>query len=231
MGGEEAFISIIVSMYSFIPSNIEAVIVGNGEFPAAPSVVRVLEQAPFVVCCDGAADTYDEKMGRLPDAVVGDGDSLSSTLRARLGDRFFHVTEQEHNDQTKAVRFLIERGIQRILIVGATGKREDHTIGNIGLLVEYLRMGVEVALLTDYGVFTPAQGDSVWESFAGQQVSVFNFGCTELSSEGLAYSLYPLASWWQGTLNESLGNAFRLSGNGCYLVYRTAAEITHRPKK
>lgn len=65
-------------IYFAIP---EAVVVGNGEFPSHPFPLSVLDQAPCVVCCDGGANALVES-GRLPDWIVGDGDSLS---RKRTG--------------------------------------------------------------------------------------------------------------------------------------------------
>ena len=53
------------------------------------------------------------------------------------------ISDQETNDQTKAVNFLLAQGKRRIAIIGATGNREDHTLGNISLLSDYLRAGAE----------------------------------------------------------------------------------------
>ena len=108
----------------------DAVIVAGGEFPTAPQPLEILQGAQYVVCCDGAADRYIAT-GHVPDAIVGDGDSISAENREMFAHLLHIVSEQESNDQTKAVRFLVEKGMQRIAIVGATGKREDHTIGNI----------------------------------------------------------------------------------------------------
>lgn len=131
----------------FVP---EAVIVGNGDFPSHPFPLAVLDQAPCVVCCDGAANALADS-GRVPDWIVGDGDSLSEENRIRFQDRIHRIPDQETNDQTKAVMFLLSQGIKRIVLIGATGKREDHTLGNISLLMEYQQMGAEVVMLTDYG--------------------------------------------------------------------------------
>lgn len=75
-------------------------------------------------------------------------------------------------------------------------------------------------MLTDYGLFTPVCGDSEFESFPGQQVSVFNMGCTYLKGENLAYPLSPFTNWWQGTLNEATETRFRVITDGKLLVYR-----------
>ena len=180
----------------FVP---EAVIVGNGDFPSHPFPLAVFDQAPCVVCCDGAANALADS-GRVPDLIVGDGDSLSEENRIRFHDRIHRIPDQETNDQTKAVMFLLSQGIKRIVLIGATGKREDHTLGNISLLMEYQQMGAEVVMLTDYGFFIPATGDKVFAGFPRQQVSVFNFGAIQLRSEGLKYPIYLSKTFWLGVV-------------------------------
>lgn len=196
----------------------DAVIVAGGEFPTAPQPLEVLQNAPFVVCCDGAADRYIAT-GHVPDAIVGDGDSISAANREKFANRLHIISEQESNDQTKAVRFLLERGKRRIAIVGATGKREDHTIGNISLLIEYARMGCDVCSFTDHGMFIPCNGTTTHKCRKGQQVSIFSITARELSAEGLLYPIYDFNNWWQGTLNECTGNEFTINANGEYLLF------------
>lgn len=56
------------------------------------------------------------------------------------------------------MRYARGEGFRRIDILGATGKREDHTLGNISLLFDYMRQGLDVTMQTDYGSFTPCHG-------------------------------------------------------------------------
>lgn len=205
---------------SFLPFVPEMVVVGNGEFPVHPLPLSVLDKATFVVCCDGGTNALVAS-GRVPDLIVGDGDSLSEENRSRFQSLLYVNPDQETNDQTKAVSWLAARGIRRLALLAATGKREDHTLGNISLLLEYQRMGLEVVLLTDYGYFLPAEGNREFAGFPGQQVSVFNFGATCLKSRGLRYPIYDFTAWWQGTLNEVTGASFSISAEGAYLVYGT----------
>ena len=112
--------------------------------------------------------------------------------------------------------------MKRIAYLGATGRREDHTLGNISLMVRYAReMDVEPLMATDEGWFVVSKGEASFESFTGQQVSIFNVDCRQLSSEGLKWASYPYDQLWQGTLNEAQGSTFKLMGDGYYLVYRT----------
>ena len=196
----------------------DAVIVAGGEFPTAPQPMEVLQSAQFVVCCDGAADSYIAT-GRVPDSIVGDGDSISAVNREKFAHLLHIISEQESNDQTKAVRHLMERGMRRIAIVGATGKREDHTIGNISLLIEYARTGCDVRSFTDHGVFIPCNGTTTHKCRKGQQVSIFSITARDLSAEGLLYPIYNFNNWWQGTLNECAGEEFTIKANGEYLLF------------
>ena len=197
---------------------VDAIILANGDYPSADVPVQLLKEAPYVVCCDGGANEYIEK-GYTPDIIIGDGDSLSEENRRLYADLIHHNPDQETNDQTKAIQFLLSQGKKRIAIVGATGKREDHTIGNISLLMEYMRMGAEVRSYTDYGVFVPCKDTCVFECRPGQQVSIFNFTAKGLKSKGLAYPIYDFTSWWQGTLNRCTDTSFTIEAEGEYLVF------------
>jgi thiamine pyrophosphokinase len=191
----------------------DAVILANGTFPSHPIPLGILHHAVHLIACDGAI-----KMVPQAEAVVGDGDSVPTAYH----DRLIRIEEQEDNDLTKATRYCLAQGWRRIAYLGCTGKREDHTLGNIGLLMRYYReMGVEGWMFTDHGVFTPAHGDRTFPSVAHQQVSIFNFGCRHIYSEGLRWNSYAYEEWWQGTLNEAAGDHFSFSADGYYLVFQT----------
>ena len=154
--------------------------------------------------------------------IIGDGDSLSPEYKELFSPIIHQISDQETNDQTKAVHFLQEKGFQKIAIVGATGKREDHTLGNISLLMDYMREGIEVRTVTDYGVFMPANGTQTFKSQPGQQISIINFGAKGLQGEGLVYPLSDFTNWWQGTLNEATADEFTIHCTGEYLIFLTS---------
>ena len=200
--------------------DIDAVILAGGDYPTAELPTQLLREAPFVACCDGGANEYIAR-GFMPDIIIGDGDSLDPIYREQYAQLVRHNPDQETNDQTKAVQYLQAQGMHRIAIVGATGKREDHTIGNIALLMEYMRMGLEVRSYTDHGVFIPCRGTQSFPCRPGQQVSIFNFTAQGLRAQGLAYPLYDFTTWWQGTLNSCTDTSFTIEAEGEYLVFIT----------
>lgn len=199
----------------------DAVILGDGDFPVHPVTVEILRHARFLCCCDGAA-LHAISHGFHPDAIIGDGDSLPNDLKVAYSKILHTVSEQDSNDLPKATRYCIQKGYKEIAYLGATGKREDHTLGNISLMVYYLTtFPIRPTMVTDYGYFVPCQGHGTFASFPKQQVSIFNFGSKDIKSDGLRWDSYAYQQWWQGTLNEAIGNTFSIQADGPYLVYRT----------
>lgn len=203
-----------------VGQHIETVILANGDFPKNKLALSILRNANYIVCCDGAINNLADT-DIVPNAIVGDCDSLSIELQERFKDIIYRFKEQETNDLTKAVNFCVEQGRRKITILGATGKREDHTIGNISLLCKYMSYS-DVQMITDYGIFVPIESNAIFESFPKQQVSLF---CIDKSSITTHKLLYPVVdrqfdSWWEATLNESTSNEFGIDTNGRTIVYR-----------
>lgn len=199
------------------------IILANGDFPRKPELLQLLQRAERVICCDGAAEKL-LNFGREPSAIVGDMDSLNASLKERFSDRIILLDEQETNDLTKAVNYCADMGYDHIVIMGATGIREDHTLGNISLLADYhLRIG-DICIMTDHGRIDALSRSTCLSSYPGQQVSLFAIDPqTVIATKGLKYPLNKrkLGNWWQGSLNEALGNSFEVDPQqGSLLVYR-----------
>lgn len=202
----------------------DCVVVANGSFPTTATALELLRQAKVIIACDGATEALHRK-GYTPRAIIGDLDSLPPELARLYAGRLHQVIDQEINDLTKAVRFAREAGHREVLILGATGLREDHTLGNISLLMEYAGWFRRVEMVSDYGRFTPLMASATLESVPGQQVSLFSLAPGGLlTTEGLKWPLQrrALTAWWQGTLNEATGHEFTLtlSEEARVMVYR-----------
>jgi thiamine pyrophosphokinase len=197
----------------------DTAIIANGKFPDHPLPLSYLLKAKRVVCCDGAADSLID-FGLVPFAIVGDCDSVNKKIAEKYNDRLFRDEDQETNDLTKAVKWCSQRGYDDIVILGGTGKREDHTLGNISLLVEYASF-TKVKMVTDAGIFFPILESVRIDTSKGQQVSIFSIDpSTEISSTGLKYSLdnKKLPNWWTATLNVAEETAVTLEFNKGRLV-------------
>ena len=203
------------------------VIICDGAFPKTEYPRYLIRTADFIICCDGALQKFlrastaifGEK--RLPDVVIGDMDSLSPTLRKRYSDIIVQIDEQEHNDQTKAFRWVMEnlKEVCNIYILGATGQREDHTIGNISLLMEYARtydlegLGISVEMISDYGSMFAVTDTFEMDCGTGRKVSILSPDNTlKIKSQGLEWPTDDVVfdNWWKATLNRASQDTVRL---------------------
>ena len=207
------------------------IILGNGAFPTEPYPLYLLETAEGVVCCDGALAKYLEQYpDRRPLAVVGDLDSLPQALKEPFSDLIFQEAEQDDNDQTKALRWVLTHHpeVQEIVILGATGLREDHTIGNLGLLMDYPRqfdLGErKLSVVSDYGTAFVITDSCDLHLGEGRRFSLFSAdNSLRITSTGLQWPLdgMHLHRWWNATLNAALADSFELTTDGEIIVFRT----------
>ena len=205
-----------------------AVIVGNGQFPKKEYPLYLLESADYVVCCDGALDTYLRHFSgrnlRRPDVVIGDMDSLSKKTAERFRDIAVKIDEQETNDQSKAFHYILEHfpDVDTVHILGATGKREDHTIGNLSLLMEYARemrrqdcgRTVSVDIVSDWSTAFAITDSCTLDVGEGRSVSII---CPDnslnIKSEGLVWPTDNVVfdNLWQATLNRASADRISLT--------------------
>ena len=207
------------------------VILAAGDFPTHPVPLRALREADLVVCCDSAYCQFSvfNSQFSIPFVVIGDGDSLSAVDKRALGDRWIQVDEQDYNDLHKAMAWAANRyplSTTHYTLLGATGRREDHTLGNISYLVTFAEEypGIDLEMLTDHGRFTAFRGCRRFDTFPRQQVSVFSMDPGQpVSGSGLKWPLdgMRIRRWWQATLNEALADSVELRSEGWLVLFRT----------
>ena len=79
-------------MNDIYDNRFDAVVLAGGDYPTAQQPLEILHGAEYVVCCDGAADRHIS-LGHTPDAIVGDGDSISAANRERFASRLHIVSD------------------------------------------------------------------------------------------------------------------------------------------
>jgi thiamine pyrophosphokinase len=193
------------------PQGSGIVVLANGRFPTASHCLEILENASSIICCDEAADRFLE-YGKVPDVIIGDLDSVSQETKDKFRDILIIRDDQETNDLTKAVTYCMEQKYPSVTILGATGIREDHTLGNISLLLEYNKH-IEARIVSDYGEFSILKSGVTVSSHPGEKISFFSVdNQVRVTSAGLKYKLdnMQLHNWWRASLNEVEGETFTL---------------------
>lgn len=203
----------------------KVVIICDGKFPKTEYPHYLIRTADYIICCDGALKKFLRNSlsifgeERLPDLVIGDMDTLPASMQKKYADIILKETEQEHNDQTKAVRWALNnlKGIETIHILGATGGRADHTIGNTSLLMEYTRMfdlkDITIEMVSDDGTIFPINDTIEFECGPERSISIFTpDNSLRIRSEGLMYPTDDVVfdNWWKATLNKTVQDNVRL---------------------
>ena len=195
-----------------------AVIIGGGDFPRKPYPRELIRRADIIVCCDGNAlkaflrnrKAIFGNDNRRPDAIVGDMDSMSPKLAKEYSNLLVKIEEQDDNDQTKALHHILDHypNVDTIHILAATGKREDHTVGNLGLLMEYAREGSlpQLDMISDYSTAFVVTDSCDLILGRGRIISLFSpDNSLKLKSKGLVWPTDNVVfdNWWPATLNRT----------------------------
>ncbi len=171
-------------MNRLIVQSLEGItLVGGG--PVSQAILtQSIALAPCVVAADGGAD-HCLRAGVMPQAVIGDFDSLSAGARAAIDPaRLHHLAEQESTDFDKALR-----SIQApfVLALGFAGARIDHGLAVFNALVRHGRRACIVVGPRDVVFHAPASLRLAMR--VGDRLSLFPMGHVTGRSTGLAWPI------------------------------------------
>jgi thiamine pyrophosphokinase len=200
----------------------KTVILANGEKPTHVIPLNILKNAEKIICCDGAI-SFLEQQNTTPHIIIGDCDSISCEEKEKYKSIILKDENDDYNDLQKAIKYCIANKWNEVTILGASGLRDDHFLANIGIIMHYMN-NYSFSMVTNYGIFIPIKETTTFESFAGQQISVFSFTPeTEITYHGLKYPVHKqkFKELWEGSLNEAVGEQFTVEfeKQGKILVY------------
>lgn len=149
---------------------------------------------PVIICTDGAAERMKE-IGRMPDLIVGDMDSIDEATLAyfeQKGIRIIrHSVDKDETDTQLALECAFEMEPEGIRIFGALGGRIDHALANVSLLVMCAKQGVDTKIVDRDCELFIVNGTCVIEGREGDTVSLLPFSSNVkgITLEGFHYPL------------------------------------------
>ncbi len=202
-------------------SRITAVILANGSFPGQKLLKSELSSPHHIICCDGAVQKLvDHKL--QPDIIIGDLDSISADLKTRFSNILIHKPDQNQYDLEKALNWVIEQGYSRAVVLGASGLRDDHALGNIFQVLSKCRQ-IKCQIVTDYGTFLPVIHTRTFQSKPGQPISIFSPDPSiRITTENLKYNFNNscLPNLYSGVSNTALQDQFKVTiSHSAIMVY------------
>ncbi len=172
-----------------------ALIIANGAACGSTLLNDLLEWSPYVVVLDGAIHRVLDLNIKI-DVLLGDFDrneiSESEIRLSQDSIEIVHTPDQNNTDLEKAIDFLIERGHRAVNVVWATGRRADHTIGNITSMVRF-RDKITITILDDYStIYLLPKAPVTFQKWypKGTPISLIPVGdVAGLTTENLVYNL------------------------------------------
>lgn len=147
-----------------------------------------------------------------PDIIVGDFDSVSDwALQSFLNEQNIEIhrlnPEKDDTDLEHSLRLAIEKGATDVEILGATGSRIDHVLGNIQLLGLSTSTGVSIKLINSNNRIQVLGEDysiKKNEQF-GKYVSIIPIGReeTKITLKGFKYEITDYVLEYYNTLGIS----------------------------
>jgi len=124
-----------------------AVIVGGAPIGRIESIRAYLREDDTMIYCDGGL-RHIAALGREADLIVGDFDSHENPHAA--AETIVLPHEKDDTDSYYAAKEALRRGFRDFLLLGASGARLDHTLGNLALLLMLDGAGASALLVDDY---------------------------------------------------------------------------------
>ena len=202
--------------YSF---NDPVIVIANGSFPSHPIAKNYLNKSGTIICTDGAADKLIGS-GRNPDIIIGDFDSTSIKGKDRIG-KWIETRDQNKTDLEKTFEWCIMNNIKKIVLLGSSGKREDHTIGNLFTLAKY-HDEIQCEIITNHAKIICVSGENYIFADTNQNISIIATEPIErITLDGLQYNIKneSLLPSTRAISNKAISDKFYLESTGKVLVF------------
>ncbi len=123
------------------------VIIGGADINNYDTVRKYLSDTDFYIFCDSGLKHINELRVK-PDLIVGDFDSHPNPNLDI--ETIVLPCEKDDTDTVFAAKEALKRGFDDFLLIGVSGARLDHTIGNVSILLMLNADGKKAILVDDY---------------------------------------------------------------------------------
>lgn len=147
----------------------------------------------FVIAVDSGY-RHAKPLGLVPQVLIGDLDSLSPELireAEALGvEKVTFSADKDLTDTHLAIQYCLDHGIMQLRLLGALGKRMDHTLSNLSLLQWIDSRGGSAELVDAHNRITYLKDSMEIIGEEGQVLSIIPISPLEgLDIEGVRYPL------------------------------------------
>jgi thiamine pyrophosphokinase len=206
-----------------------ALVFAGGE-PPESAVAERLPRDALVIGADSGVE-HALALGRHVDLVVGDFDSVKPDVLTKVeeaGARVErHPPDKDATDLDLALRAALDRGVERVTIVGGHGGRIDHFAANLQLLAAPRLAAVDVDAWLGRAHVTVVRGVARIDGRPGELVTLLAVGgCADgVTTTGLRFPLHdaPLVP------GSTLGVSNELDGTTATVSIRAGVVLAIQP--
>lgn len=194
------------------------VILAKGSFPSHDEPLNYLLSAGTLICTDGSANNLRD-FQLEPHIIIGDLDSLQ--YQKTFKGLVIHDANQHNTDLEKAIEWAIMNSIDKLIIIGAMGIREDMAYSNVSILYNFYKK-IDLKIVSDQFIIECITGEKVFNSFVGQRVSLFNQNTNCLvTTKKLKYSINGKIEPSLNLIsNESVDDQFIITSSEPIILFR-----------
>lgn len=196
------------------------VIIANGKYPSHHYPLDKLKEAKTIICTDGSANKI-KKHGYDPTFIIGDMDSIKN-FTDFSDSEFLHIPRQDNTDLEKVFDYCVDSKIKEVILLGATGIRDDLAMTNMLLLLKYYE-SLRIKMITDNYLIECLKGKRTFNSFNGQVVSLIAvYRVKSVTTKGLQFPLtrQTLNPSGIGVSNVSRNKKFSVKASNKMLIFR-----------
>jgi len=146
-------------------------------------ITKSLEFAPFLLAADGGAKKA-LKYGTVPDAIIGDFDSMKLADLPIDPERFYQIFEQDSTDFEKCLYSL---DAPFVIAHGVTGSRLDHSLAAMTAICKFRNVALIVVSGKDIIFLCPSELSLTLPK--GTRLSLFPMGEVSGTAQGLEYPI------------------------------------------
>ena len=125
------------------------VIIGGADIHSYERIKKELSENDFYIFCDSGLK-HMASLGIVPHLIVGDFDSHEKPDLS--AETIVLPREKDDSDTVFAAKEGLRRGFEEFLLLGAAGRRLDHTLCNVSILLMLDRERKRARLADDYSV-------------------------------------------------------------------------------
>ena len=145
-------------------------------------IKNLVRQEDYLICADSGY-RHCVQLGVSPQLVLDDFDSYAGVVQSDC-ELLRYPIEKDDTDTMLAVKQALQRGYERLLLVGMLGGRLDHTLANIQTLVYAVEHGRQHRSSTAAAI-SPSSREDRQRRFRYQQGFHFSVFCHSDCASGV----------------------------------------------